>query len=127
MWPGSLIAWRSISKPTAALMAVATSLSVTEPKRTPLAPTFTFAVIVADSSFALISLAWSISRTSRAERARRMLWICFSPPSDHAIAFPFGTKKLRAKPSLTVTTRSEERRVGKECCGTCRSRWSPYH
>ena len=23
--------------------------------------------------------------------------------------------------------RSEERRVGKECCGTCRSRWSPYH
>src|SRR3546814_14941059 len=23
--------------------------------------------------------------------------------------------------------RSEERRVGKECVGTCRSRWSPYH
>ena len=22
---------------------------------------------------------------------------------------------------------SEERRVGKECCETCRSRWSPYH
>src|SRR3546814_712545 len=29
-----------------------------------------------------------------------------------------------------VTTdnyRSEERRVGKECVSTCRSRWSPYH
>src|SRR3546814_5055350 len=25
------------------------------------------------------------------------------------------------------TGRSEERRVGKECGSTCRSRWSPYH
>ena len=24
-------------------------------------------------------------------------------------------------------TRSEERRVGKECLRLCRSRWSPYH
>ena len=26
-----------------------------------------------------------------------------------------------------VVTRSEERRVGKECASMCRSRWSPYH
>ena len=26
-----------------------------------------------------------------------------------------------------VFTRSEERRVGKECLRLCRSRWSPYH
>src|SRR3546814_9924204 len=26
-----------------------------------------------------------------------------------------------------VEFRSEERRVGKECVSTCRSRWSPYH
>src|SRR3546814_7706642 len=26
-----------------------------------------------------------------------------------------------------IGTRSEERRVGKECVSTCRSRWSPYH
>src|SRR3546814_14446754 len=26
-----------------------------------------------------------------------------------------------------VLNRSEERRVGKECVSTCRSRWSPYH
>src|SRR3546814_19613530 len=26
-----------------------------------------------------------------------------------------------------VPTRSEERRVGKECVSTCRSRWSPEH
>src|SRR3546814_3719403 len=26
-----------------------------------------------------------------------------------------------------IGDRSEERRVGKECVSTCRSRWSPYH
>src|SRR3546814_3330704 len=26
-----------------------------------------------------------------------------------------------------LVERSEERRVGKECVSTCRSRWSPYH
>src|SRR3546814_15655442 len=40
----------------------------------------------------------------------------------------------RARPSLILVNigrgdlvRSEERRVGKECVSTCRSRWSPYH
>src|SRR3546814_9737167 len=28
---------------------------------------------------------------------------------------------------VTEIIRSEERRVGKECVSTCRSRWSPYH
>src|SRR3546814_2240034 len=45
---------------------------------------------------------------------------------------PFVEKSssLRAKRSnperLTHSGRSEERRVGKECVSTCRSRWSPY-
>src|SRR3546814_5277484 len=29
--------------------------------------------------------------------------------------------------ALKGVLRSEERRVGKECVSTCRSRWSPYH
>src|SRR3546814_16218545 len=29
--------------------------------------------------------------------------------------------------ALLTGERSEERRVGKECVGTCRSRWSAYH
>src|SRR3546814_14958075 len=29
--------------------------------------------------------------------------------------------------SASSCARSEERRVGKECVSTCRSRWSPYH
>src|SRR3546814_12377274 len=28
---------------------------------------------------------------------------------------------------VVPASRSEERRVGKECVSTCRSRWSPYH
>src|SRR3546814_18216347 len=38
---------------------------------------------------------------------------------------------FRIAPSITSPLagqrRSEERRVGKECVSTCRSRWSPYH
>src|SRR3546814_13439630 len=30
-------------------------------------------------------------------------------------------------PTQRIKVRSEERRVGKECVSTCRSRWSPYH
>src|SRR3546814_9687239 len=30
-------------------------------------------------------------------------------------------------PLPATAPRSEERRVGKECVSTCRSRWSPYH
>src|SRR3546814_13727975 len=32
-----------------------------------------------------------------------------------------------ANPLEIFFLRSEERRVGKECVSTCRSRWSPYH
>src|SRR3546814_4730501 len=32
-----------------------------------------------------------------------------------------------ARHTNTTRDRSEERRVGKECVSTCRSRWSPYH
>src|SRR3546814_2427876 len=35
--------------------------------------------------------------------------------------------KLSAHRIVHSRDRSEERRVGKECVSTCRSRWSPYH
>src|SRR3546814_15396530 len=34
---------------------------------------------------------------------------------------------FREKDNHWIGFRSEERRVGKECVSTCRSRWSPYH
>src|SRR3546814_4952260 len=40
-------------------------------------------------------------------------------------ARPSSAVRKAARPRRT--RRSEERRVGKECVSTCRSRWSPYH
>src|SRR3546814_10958500 len=37
------------------------------------------------------------------------------------------TMPVDAINSVSGLLRSEERRVGKECVSTCRSRWSPYH
>src|SRR3546814_14254372 len=36
-------------------------------------------------------------------------------------------KATRITPPRSTASRSEERRVGKECVSTCRSRWSQYH
>src|SRR3546814_9441024 len=43
---------------------------------------------------------------------------------NDAVAHPFG--QLNMVP-VAGRQRSEERRVGKECVSTCRSRWSPYN
>src|SRR3546814_8858031 len=42
---------------------------------------------------------------------------------------PFGGAYSISKAGIEqlAQMRSEERRVGKECVSTCRSRWSPYH
>src|SRR3546814_4417067 len=34
---------------------------------------------------------------------------------------------MLTRAAIKEMVRSEERRVGKECVSTCRSRWSPYH
>src|SRR3546814_11547621 len=54
-------------------------------------------------------------------------------PTHSQIAARIGTHReavTRELQQLTrkaiVAQRSEERRVGKECVSTCRSRWSPY-
>src|SRR3546814_12491192 len=36
-------------------------------------------------------------------------------------------RRAFVKSAGKAAERSEERRVGKECVSTCRSRWSPYH
>ena len=36
-------------------------------------------------------------------------------------------KAMGAQKVYLESNRSEERRVGKECANSCRSRWSPYH
>src|SRR3546814_10958814 len=52
-------------------------------------------------------------------------------PVAEADAFGFLHRALDRQKIAPVARekrgRSEERRVGKECVSTCRSRWSPYH
>src|SRR3546814_2795141 len=54
-------------------------------------------------------------------------------PFDVEALLPALDAVLAAAPPRHMETpggfrmRSEERRVGKECVSTCRSRWSPYH
>src|SRR3546814_16944241 len=46
------------------------------------------------------------------------------PPQLHASLIDWIALAGRTEPRKS---RSEERRVGKECVSKCRSRWSPYH
>src|SRR3546814_14483215 len=70
------------------------------------------------------ALAGQRVATRQAADARVMideLTLLIDAAANHAIYFldPGGT--------ITLWSRSEERRVGKECVSTCRSRWEPYH
>src|SRR3546814_14629775 len=50
--------------------------------------------------------------------------------SSASCAISFSKARIGSSTSektLLLRLRSEERRVGKECVSTCRSRWSPYH
>src|SRR3546814_4524950 len=59
--------------------------------------------------------------------------VCSSDLSSVRLSFPPESANAPFQPprSICITKarirRSEERRVGKECVSTCRSRWSPYH
>src|SRR3546814_14792999 len=52
------------------------------------------------------------------EEAIRAVW----GSSEYFLPIPRGISG-----GFIAGDRSEERRVGKECVSTCRSRWSPYH
>src|SRR3546814_19743721 len=50
----------------------------------------------------------------------------FGPLADAAINVDMIIQNVGRDKGETDVTRSEERRVGKECVSTCSSRWSPY-
>src|SRR3546814_21156532 len=71
-------------------------------------------LIIAISGFAAVTYTYGVifgTSKSAADRMARDMAIELQP---HNVA------------SITLWQRSEERRVGKECVSTCRSRWSPY-
>src|SRR3546814_17006888 len=48
-------------------------------------------------------------------------------PLDRSLLRPSQDRQAGQLGAVVAHDRSEERRVGKECVSTCRSRWSPYH
>src|SRR3546814_4143674 len=68
--------------------------------------------LLPEARFPPLGLALRTARlTSRSSRHRRTA----------------ASRSHRTHPPKPGRGRSEERRVGKECVSTCRSRWSPYH
>ena len=65
----------------------------------------------------------SLASTPRGS-AGSLAAVVFSPSSSFLLWLPLSILFLPLSLSLS---RSEERRVGKECLRLCRSRWSPYH
>src|SRR3546814_2172222 len=64
---------------------------------------------------------WSLSYQSRFGAEH---WL--SPATDASLDALAGRGVRRVDVIAPGFARSEERRVGKECVSTCRSRWSPY-
>src|SRR3546814_9339806 len=83
---------------------------------------------------ALVVMFFFFSRRRRHTRCALVTGVqtCALPilsHSDRPQCRPTGPKPSvhRIGRPRASTTRSEERRVGKECVSTCRSRWSSYH
>ena len=84
--------------------------------------------------FASVGLLGDISSLGKSRLFTLLIWAVFG--GTMAVAYLLAIMlRLRWLPVVivvqvlasTAIVRSEERRVGKECCALCRSRWSPYH
>src|SRR3546814_2704013 len=87
---------------------------------------YTLFFIVFFSSFLLIFFFF---KQKTAYEMRISDWssdVCSSDPLKVAF-FIIASANPFPRSSASPDWRSEERRVGKECVSTCRSRWSPYH
>src|SRR3546814_330424 len=56
----------------------------------------------------------------------KCMFVC-SCVDRSSLCLDYYAGSLKEDVSMDACNRSEERRVGKECVSTCRSRWSPYH
>src|SRR3546814_11642460 len=86
--------------------------------------------VLAETIFALVDRALRATEDVLAHAAVELVFgaaalrheitpiCCFQDP---------GTAPSDRASNAASASRSEERRVGKECVSTCRSRWSPYH
>src|SRR3546814_14022457 len=95
-------------------------------KPMPLPPVRTKQVMDAMTAYQVVHMLEGVVTRGTAQRLRDLNRPLFgktgttSGPND--VWFIGGTPDI-----VAGVSRSEERRVGKECVSTCRSRWSPYH
>ena len=75
-----------------------------------------FGLVPPASATDMVCIAASATKTVRVQR------IVLTGSAATAVAVP-----IQVVRRASLDTRSEERRVGKECLRLCRSRWSPYH
>src|SRR3546814_6355941 len=91
-----------------------------------------FGRITKDDLMAIRDLNWR-EKAVFAPLVVLVLWMGIYPASFIDVMAPSverlveGYEASLARAAVTPEQRSEERRVGKECVSTCRSRWSPYH
>src|SRR3546814_5251199 len=76
---------------------------------------------ISDWSSDVCSSDLSTGRRRTAWQREELQGLAPAPPAWQPVAAP--SRQLRGSRG----SRSEERRVGKECVSTCRYRWSPYH
>src|SRR3546814_6344180 len=70
---------------------------------------------------------WSSDVCSSDLRTRHILSMKKADAYEQSGTHTCTARCVRVESAPTAIGRSEERRVGKECVSTCRSRWSPYH
>src|SRR3546814_18534201 len=86
-----------------------------------------------DAALYLRPMLWAESGFVAADpESTRFCFTVYEAPMPSADGFSVCLSSFRRPapdmaPTDAKASRSEERRVGKECVRTCRSRWSPYH
>src|SRR3546814_13014840 len=89
---------------------------------------------VCSSDLLLVARARVLERMELAQQAGPLSWT-LTPHMEKTLTdsglrgdiIRLMHREMTKEKEATQIDRSEERRVGKECVSTCRSRWSPYH
>src|SRR3546814_20855050 len=91
------------------------------------------------AGLAFVPLAYAAERVGASGAMASVWWLvlayfilevgemCLSPVGLSAVTQLSVARVTSLMMGTWFLARSEERRVGKECVSTCRSRWSPYH
>src|SRR3546814_20135812 len=110
---------QTTSAPSSSTQRIATSSMVGKVASS--LPSDSFRRTIRPSASDSSAVSWTFGRKRR--RVLLLAWLTLLP-----VITPLPVSwQRRAIGRSYMQNRSEERRVGKECVSTCRSRWSAYH